>query len=123
MRNNELLKLKLCAGKIMQKLNYYKKKVAEMTSEQQSLNTEFELRSKLMDKVEKETEMVIKEKTKAEVTNHMIRNQLEEYSVPDVMDYVKEKASQYELRNTLHIWQRKVEIAEVSLYNRYTVMV
>jgi hypothetical protein len=39
------------------------------------------------------------------------------------MDYVKEKASQYELRNTLHIWQRKVEIAEVSLYNRYTVMV
>jgi regulator of replication initiation timing len=84
MRNNELLKLKLCAGKIMQKLNYYKKKVAEMTSEQQSLNTEFELRSKLMDKVEKETEMVIKEKTKAEVTNHMIRNQLEEYSVPDV---------------------------------------
>jgi hypothetical protein len=100
----------------MQKLNYYKKKVAEMTSEQQSLNTEFELRSKLMDKVEKETEMVIKEKTKAEVTNHMIRNQLEEYSVPDVMDYVKEKASQYELRNTLHIWQRKVEIAEMTLH-------
>lgn len=29
------------------------------------------------------------------------------------MEYVREKAHQYELLNNLHIWQRKVEIAEV----------
>ena len=31
------------------------------------------------------------------------------------MAYVSERASQYELMKTLHIWQRKVEIAEVNL--------
>lgn len=29
------------------------------------------------------------------------------------MEYVQERASQYELKKTLHVWQRKVEIAEV----------
>lgn len=31
------------------------------------------------------------------------------------MEYVQERASQYELSKTLHVWQRKVEIAEVRI--------
>ena len=39
------------------------------------------------------------------------------------MEYVQERASQYELTKTLHIWQRKVEIAEVSyIQNLYTII-
>lgn len=38
------------------------------------------------------------------------------------MDYVEERASQYDLLKTLHIWQRKVEIAEVSEMNSLLVM-
>lgn len=31
------------------------------------------------------------------------------------MEYVQERASQYDLSKTLHVWQRKVEIAEVRI--------
>ena len=40
--------------------------------------------------------------------------QLEVISFLKVMEYVKERASLYELTKTVKAWERKVEIAEVS---------
>lgn len=39
-----------------------------------------------------------------------------EYRVPEVMEYVGEKADLYELKKKVRSWERKVEIAEVRVY-------
>ena len=42
-----------------------------------------------------------------------MRQQLGDYRVPDVVEYVQEKADLYELAKTVKSWERKVDIAEV----------
>lgn len=54
-----------------------------------------------------------KERAKAEKINRSLRQQLNDYRVPSVMEYVQEIASLYELRKKVKSWERKVEIAEV----------
>lgn len=53
------------------------------------------------------------ERVKAEILNKKLRRQLAEYKVPPVLNYVHEKVAVHDLENTLRIWERKVEIAEV----------
>ncbi|XP_039209561.1 coiled-coil domain-containing protein 113 isoform X2 [Crotalus tigris] len=56
-----------------------------------------------------------KERVKAEILNKKLRRQLAEYRVPPVLNYVHEKVAVHDLENTLRIWERKVEIAEMAL--------
>lgn len=53
------------------------------------------------------------ERAKADKINRKLRQQLADYRVPDVMDYVQEKADLYEIQKKVKSWERKVEIAEV----------
>lgn len=53
------------------------------------------------------------ERYKAEILNKRLRRQLAEYKVPPVLNYVHEKIAVHELENTIKIWERKVEIAQV----------
>ena len=39
--------------------------------------------------------------------------------MPQVLDYVQQKAEQYELERSLNAWKRKVEIAEME-FKRYS---
>ena len=39
--------------------------------------------------------------------------------MPQVLDYVSQKAEQYELERSLNAWRRKVDIAEME-YKRYS---
>jgi len=55
----------------------------------------------------------LQEKSVAEKINRKLRQQMEEYRVPDVMDYVREKATLQDLHKQNKIWERKVDIAEV----------
>ncbi|RXM29581.1 Coiled-coil domain-containing protein 113 [Acipenser ruthenus] len=55
-----------------------------------------------------------KERSKAETMNKRLRGQLSDYQVPNVLDYVTGKASHSDLEQSVHIWERKVEISEVS---------
>ena len=50
---------------------------------------------------------------KAEKINRKLRQSLADYRVPDVMEYVTEKAELYELQKKVRSWERKVEIADV----------
>ena len=50
----------------------------------------------------------------AERVNRQLKQQLNNYKVPDVMEYVEEKASLYELQKKVKCWERKVDIASVS---------
>lgn len=67
-----------------------------------------------MTKLQNETEVVQTEHFKEETKNRKLRGQLENYKVPEVNDYVNAEDYLYNLQKELKVWERKVEIAEVS---------
>eukprot|EP00842_Homolaphlyctis_polyrhiza_P006378 jgi/Hompol1/6741/HPOL_003319-RA len=101
----------MTAGKTVQILNYYKKKLQTLSSESERLRAEIAQRKDLLGKLIAEAEVVSQDKQKAERLNGWLLKQLDDYKVPDVMDYVLVKASQHELHKKLRGWERKVEIA------------
>ena len=58
----------------------------------------------------------MQERAKAEQINKRLRKQLANFKVPDVMEYVAEKASLYDIQKKVKSWERKVDIAEVRSY-------
>ncbi|MEJ1276169.1 coiled-coil domain containing 113 [Cricetulus griseus] len=56
-----------------------------------------------------------KDRAKAHTLNTKLRKQLTEFRAPQVMMYVKEKILNGELEKAIKMWERKVEIAEISL--------
>jgi hypothetical protein len=50
----------------------------------------------------------------AEKINRKLRQQLADFKVPEVMQYVEVKADLYDLEKKVRSWERKVEIASVS---------
>ncbi|XP_063103479.1 coiled-coil domain-containing protein 113 isoform X2 [Cavia porcellus] len=56
-----------------------------------------------------------KDRAKAEAVNRKLRKQMAEFRVPPVMMYVREKILNRDLEKTIKMWERKVEIAEMSL--------
>ncbi|XP_018431136.1 PREDICTED: coiled-coil domain-containing protein 113 [Nanorana parkeri] len=114
-RNQDLLHLKLNAGHTLQILNSYKKKLQNTTMESTRLAKEISTRNDMLQRIEQETQQVEQERAKAESLNKKLRKQLSDYRVPAVLDYVHEKMQQEELENSIRTWERKVELAELSL--------
>ncbi|KAK3086713.1 hypothetical protein FSP39_022367 [Pinctada imbricata] len=114
-RNQDLLKLKLMATKTLQVLNSYKKKLQTLTMESERLKSEISSRNELLSRIDSETDVVEEDRAKAEKINRKLRQQLADFKVPDVMEYVTEKADLYELQKKVKSWERKVEIAEMAL--------
>ncbi|KAI8810775.1 hypothetical protein BJ742DRAFT_675548 [Cladochytrium replicatum] len=113
-RNAELLKLKMTAGKTVQILNHYKKKLQSLSQESDTLQCEIIQRRELLSKLNGIAEIVAVEKAEAEKLNHHLREQMENFRVPVVMDYVHvKKAHQHELARKVKSWERKVEIASM----------
>ncbi|XP_047383091.1 coiled-coil domain-containing protein 113 isoform X2 [Sciurus carolinensis] len=56
-----------------------------------------------------------KDRAKAEASNKKLRKQLTEFRAPQVMMYLREKILNGEMEKTIKMWERKVEIAEMSL--------
>ncbi|XP_040135302.1 cilia- and flagella-associated protein 263 isoform X2 [Ictidomys tridecemlineatus] len=56
-----------------------------------------------------------KDRAKAEAANKKLRKQLAEFRAPQVMMYLREKILNMEMEKTIKMWERKVEIAEMSL--------
>lgn len=80
-----------------------------------TLEKEISLRNELLEKLERETLQVEEDRAKAEALNKQLRKQLSEFRAPPVMLYVKQKAINGDLEKTIKMWERKVEIAEMSL--------
>jgi len=114
-RNQDLLRLKLMSTNVLQVLNTYKKKLHVLTMESDNLNHEILQREHLMVKIDAEMKIVDKEKEKADGKNRMFRQQLQDFKVPHVMDYVQEKADLQDLRKSVQSWERKVEISSMAL--------
>ncbi|KAH3692534.1 coiled-coil domain-containing protein 113-like isoform X2 [Dreissena polymorpha] len=114
-RNKDLLNLKQMAGSTTQVLNTYKKKLSTLTLESERLKSEITSRNDLLQRIDAETKVVEDERAKAEKRNRKLRQQLADYRVPEVMEYVGEKADLYELQKKVKSWERKVEIADMAL--------
>lgn len=114
-RNQDLLRLKLMAGNTLQVLNSYKKRLHTLTKESERLKSEISSRQELLSRIDTETEQVEDDRAKAEKINRKLRQQLADFRVPEVMEYVGEKADLYELQKKVKSWERKVEIAEMAL--------
>ncbi|KND01403.1 uncharacterized protein SPPG_03213 [Spizellomyces punctatus DAOM BR117] len=110
-RNAELLKLKMTAGNTQQVLNFHKRKLQALTQESDFLKQEIAQRQEVLTKLLDEAEVVEQERAQAQRTNQKIKEQIEEFRVPDVMDYVSIKAQQEDLKSKLKTWERKVGIA------------
>ncbi|XP_075834037.1 cilia- and flagella-associated protein 263 isoform X4 [Microtus pennsylvanicus] len=80
-----------------------------------SLDKEILQRNELLGKIEKETIQAEEDRAKAYTLNIKLRKQLAEFRAPQVMAYVQEKILNGELEKTIKMWERKVEIAEMSL--------
>ena len=133
-KNNEMTKLKKMVGLVTQTLNYrkviesfwkifkiqdlrtsffFQKQLAQFSKESELIKAEMATRKSILDKVENETIVVEKEHLKEETKNRRLREQLENYKVPEVNDYVQTESHLYNLQKELKVWERKVEIAEV----------
>ncbi|XP_051025311.1 coiled-coil domain-containing protein 113 [Acomys russatus] len=115
MRNKELIQLKLASGNTLQVLNSYKNKLHRAMEIYNSLDKEIMMRNDLLGKIERETIQVEEDRAKAYALNKKLRKQLAEFRAPQVMMYVKEKIMNRTLEKTIKMWERKVEIAEMSL--------
>ncbi|XP_045389556.1 coiled-coil domain-containing protein 113 isoform X2 [Lemur catta] len=114
-RNQELIQLKLASGNTLQVLNAYKSKLHRAMEMHVNLDKEILLRKELLAKIERETLQVEEDRTKAEGWNKKLRRQLAEFGAPQVMVYVREKILNGDLEKSIKMWERKVEIAEMSL--------
>ncbi|XP_007468370.1 PREDICTED: coiled-coil domain-containing protein 113 isoform X2 [Lipotes vexillifer] len=114
-RNQELIQLKLVSRNTLQILNAYKSKLHRAMEMSVDLDKEFLLRKELLEKVEKETLQVEEDRAKAMALNKQLRKQLSEFRAPQVMMYVREKIRNRDLEKAIRMWERKVEIAEMSL--------
>ncbi|KAI6651718.1 hypothetical protein LOD99_4966 [Oopsacas minuta] len=111
----ELVKYKLAAGNANQVLSSFKKKLNTLTNESDELKNGIQQRSDILDKLKAEFTVAERDREEANEINITLRQKLSYYRAPEVMDYVKRIASLEELQRVVGSWERKVEIAEMTL--------
>jgi len=126
-KNMAVLKIKTSTGHIVQTLNDKKKELIQTETEIEWLNGESNSKTCLLKKIEEETERIRRdiERTReskqssagddgeADQTLHSTSNSL--VARPKLMQYIQQKAEMYELGDEIKNWERKIEIASISL--------
>ncbi len=113
-RNEELLKLKLTTGTTVQALNTLKHDLNGLLSESQWLSKEIKSRTEQLKKLSDDAEAVQAElASEARLKKKLGNSSSDSGGMPQILDYVKQKAEMYEAEAALANWQRKVEIAEM----------
>ena len=114
-RNSELLKLKLTTGNIVQTLNGSKKRLNRLMVESETLKRMIMEKQALTKKVQEEMDGIEVEKIKVKKANNALQKQIEESGMPEVLEYVQQKATAHQLKKELGNYERKLEIAEMEL--------
>merc|ERR1712008_83261 len=108
----ELLDLKKKSGRTQKQLGVMKKSLASLTAEVKTWEDEIRERRALLDKTEKDIVKVVEEKETARKDHKKLRAQRTSSQIPQVVDYVTQKAEEYQLEAQKRDWERKVELAE-----------
>ena len=103
-------------------LNSLKHKLHNLTAESEWLKRETTTRKESLAKISDEITRVEQEKEQAaRLDRKLKREENTESNMPQVLDYVQQKAEVYELERSLNAWKRKNDIAEMEL-KRYTAI-
>ena len=99
---------------LRQVLNTLKHKLNNLTAESEWLKRETSQRKETLAKISEEISRVEQEKEHAARADRKMRRDTQSQSnMPQVLDYVQQKAEMYDLERSVGSWRRKVEIAEV----------
>merc|ERR1719401_1011741 len=113
--NKELVDLKRRSGRTVKILNNMKKRLSSLTTEAKFLEDEIKDRKAMLAKSENDIVKVVQEKEAARKEHKKLRAQSRSApDMPQVVDYVSQKAEQYELEVQKKNWDRKVELAETA---------
>uniref|UniRef100_A0A0R3W8J4 Cilia- and flagella-associated protein 263 n=1 Tax=Taenia asiatica TaxID=60517 RepID=A0A0R3W8J4_TAEAS len=113
-KNQELLRLKLTAGRVTQISTALKRKLTQLSQESISLQNEIKNHEEMAAKTTRETAQVIREKQKIESQIAHLNKLMEDYRVPPVMEYVNSVREMRLLKRKAKIQSRKVDIAKAS---------
>lgn len=114
--NTELLDLKRRSGRTVKILNNMKKKLSSLTAEAKFLEDEIKERKAMLGKTEHDIAKVVDEKDAAKKEHKKLRAQSRvSPEMPQVVDYVNQKAEQYDYEAQKKNWERKLEISETAV--------
>ncbi|KAL5106346.1 hypothetical protein TcWFU_007754 [Taenia crassiceps] len=126
-KNQELLRLKLIAGRVVQSSTALKvffstdlppcfqRKLTQLGQESILLQNEIKDHEEMVARATLETAQVIREKQKIETQIACLNKLMGDYSVPPVMDYVNSVREMRLLKRKAKIQSRKVDIAKTNL--------
>ncbi|CEG46387.1 Domain of unknown function DUF4201 [Plasmopara halstedii] len=117
-RNEELLRLKQTTGSTVQVLNNLKKRLHELLEQSASFQQEIHTRTDLNKKIIEEIALMEErnQKEMRRLRSLQIQQTTEPSNdMPQILDYVAQKAKMYELQQEVTNYERKVEIAERAL--------
>ncbi|XP_061826109.1 cilia- and flagella-associated protein 263 isoform X2 [Nerophis lumbriciformis] len=95
-------------------LNSHQEALHGVTQESVELSSDITRRKKMLQKIEQEILRAEEERLKAEGVNKQLRRQMSEYQAPDVSQYMHIKDEHKKLQQSVHAWQRKVGVAEMT---------
>lgn len=113
--NGELVDLKRRSGRTVKILNDMKKKLSSLATRAKILEDDISERKAILKKTEEDIVKVVEEKEAARKEHKRLKAQSRQTSaMPQVVDYVSQKAEQYELEAQKKNWERKVDLAETA---------
>ncbi|XP_054631349.1 coiled-coil domain-containing protein 113 isoform X2 [Dunckerocampus dactyliophorus] len=95
-------------------LNSHKEMLQGVTQESIELSSDITRRKEMLEKMEEDMLRAEEERLKAEGLNKQLRHQMSEHQAPDVAQYMHVKDEHKKLQQSVHTWQRKVGIAEMT---------
>ncbi|KAM4734625.1 cilia- and flagella-associated protein 263 [Anableps anableps] len=113
--DKSLNELQRNSSKVHRLLSSHKEKLQSLTLESTELSNDLTKRKEMLAKLEEEIQHAEKERLKAEGLNHLLCKELTDYKAPDITEYVYAKEKHKKLQQSIHHWERKVEIAEMAL--------
>mgnify|MGYP000669054832 CR=1 FL=1 len=115
-RNEELLRLKLTTGSTVQALNTLKNSLNKLLTESDWLAKEIKVRTEQLNKISSDSAAVHKDLMQEKrMKKKMSQSDTDSSGMPQISDYIKQKADMYELESDLKNWERKVELADLAL--------
>lgn len=114
-KNIELILLKRQVGRVTQSLNRRKDELQRELKTLIDIEQRIDKQQSTYEHAEQEMFSANHDQVKVAKLHHHLAEQTENYQVPEVLDYVKKKALLYNLERDCEVWERKVEIASVSL--------
>ncbi|CAJ1057110.1 coiled-coil domain-containing protein 113 [Xyrichtys novacula] len=101
--------------KVTRILNSQKGALQSVTQESTELSSDITNREQILARIEEKIQRAQEECLKAEALNQNLRRQIADYQAPSIMEYVHIKNKHKMLQQSIHTWERKVEVTEMAM--------